>query len=159
MAIHVVQSHNINILLDAMIASSNAPSDNIFEVFKAQNFIVPNRSIEKWITQEVAKKNGVSGNSQFYTLINAFQWAAYQMVMDDKDFVRQANLPVIIVKWRIYEAVKSFVTEPTFLMHPTHELFPIVERIYQSADHITDAQDASAQRQKMLYWVADQTSR
>lgn len=159
MAIHVVQSHNINILLDAMIASSNAPSDNIFEVFKAQNFIVPNRSIEKWITQEVAKKNGVSGNSQFYTRINAFQWAAYQMVMDDKDFVRQANLPVIIVKWRIYEALKSFVTEPTFLMHPTHELFPIVERIYQSADHITDAQDALAQRQKMLYWVADQTSR
>lgn len=159
MAIHVVQSHNINILLDTMLASSNAPSENIFEVLKTQNFIVPNRSIEKWLTQEIAKKNGVSGNNQFYPRINAFQWAAYQFVLDDKEFVRQANLPVIIVKWRIYEALKGFITEPTFLMHPMHELFPIIERVYQSVADITDPAAALAQRQKMLYWVAEQTSR
>lgn len=159
MAIHVVQSHNINILLDTMLASSNAPSDNIFEVLKTQNFIVPNRSIEKWVTQEIAKKQGVSGNNKFYTRINAFQWAVYQFVLDDKDFVRQANLPAIIVKWRIYEALKGFISETDFIMHPAHELFPIVERIYQSANNIPDPSDALAQRQKMLYWVAEQTSR
>lgn len=159
MGIHVVQSHNIKTLLDTMLASSNAPSENIFEVLKTQNFIVPNRSIEKWLTQEVAKKNGLSGNYEFYTRINAFQWTAYQMVLDDKDFVRQANLPAIIVKWRIYEALKDFIVKPSLLMHPTHELLPIIERIYQSADDIVDADEAFAQRQKMLYWVAEQTSR
>lgn len=159
MAIHVIQSHNVNVLLQAMLKSSNAPSENIFEVLHTQNFIVPNRSVEKWLSQEVAKINGVSGNNKFYTRINSFQWDAYQMVLNDKDLVRQASLPMIIIKWRIYEALKGFISTKNLRMHPSHELFSIIERIYQSADHITDPQDALAQRQKMLYWVADQTSR
>lgn len=159
MTINVVQSHSVEILLEAMLRQVNQPADNLFEIFQTQSFIVPNKSVEKWLVRKVAEKTGVSANYEFYNRIHAFQWGAYQAVIEDKEKVRQANMPRIIMKWRIFEALKEFIEPNELKMHPRHELFSIISRIYESSSNMDTPDEALSKRHSMLYWVAEQSSR
>lgn len=128
MGIHVCQSHNPDILLQAMLKQVNQPTENLFGVLKTQNFVVPNKSVEKWITQKVAEQNGVSANTVFHNKLHAFQWFLYQAVLDDKERVRQANIPRLIIKLRVFEALKPFILAETNNLSPNHPLSPIINR-------------------------------
>lgn len=159
MGIHVCQSHNPDILLQAMLKQVNQPTENLFGVLKTQNFVVPNKSVEKWITQKVAEQNGVSANTVFHNKLHAFQWFLYQAVLDDKERVRQANIPRLIIKLRVFEALKPFILAETNNLSPNHPLSPIIDRIYENSSDLSIESERYQKRQNMLYWIGDQVSR
>lgn len=159
MGIHVCQSHDINLLLEAVMRQLNQPATNVLEIFQTQSFIVPNKSVEKWLTQQIAERTGVTANYEYFTNISSFQWKAYQKVVEDKDKVSKALMPRIIIKWRVYEAIRPYIMAASHTLSDDAPLYPIVSRIYDSASDISDQDEALNKRSGMLYWVADQVSR
>ncbi|WP_122898870.1 exodeoxyribonuclease V subunit gamma [Acinetobacter sp. B51(2017)] len=159
MAIHVMQSQRIEVLFEAMLRAVQQPYQNPLMVLKAQHFIVPSIALETWLTQRLAEKRGISANNQFHHRIRGFQWWAYQEVLhDQRDEVRKANLPRLMIKWRIYQSLKNFIQSPINPLKQQHPLYPIIQRIYASADRLQGFEQLG-KKQSMLYWVAEQVSR
>ena len=160
MAIHVIQSQRIDVLLQAMQKTVFKPAKNAFQVLQAQHFIVPSPAVEAWLTQKLAEQQGISANTQFHHRIRGFQWSAYQWVLvDQKDEVRKANIPRLIIKWRVFQALKEFIQAELNPLEVAHPLYPIIQRIYASADRLQQGIDKQLKKQSMLYWVAEQVSR
>ncbi|OTG85686.1 exonuclease V subunit gamma [Acinetobacter sp. ANC 4558] len=160
MGIHVIQSQRIDVLLEAMSATIQKPTSNPFDVLKSQHFIVPSPAVEAWLTQKLSEKKGISANTVFHHRIRGFQWTAYQWVLEKhKDKVRKANIPRIIMKWRIFQTLKEYIQEDENTLSSDHPLFPIVQRIYDSADRLDQSLEKQLKKQGMLYWVAEQVSK
>lgn len=159
MGIHVIQSQRIDVLVEAMIKTIRKPTSNPFEVLRTQHFIVPSPAIEAWLTQRLAEKKGISANTAFHQRIRGFQWSAYQQVLqDDKDKVRKANIPKLIIKWRVFQALKEFIQAEQNPLDSNHSLHSIVQRIYDSADRLEHGLEKQLKKQNMLYWVSQQVS-
>lgn len=159
MGIHVCQSQCLDILLQALLKQIGQPKISPLSVLATQHFIVPNKAVEQWLTQSIAQKKGISANKVFHQRIQSFQWYIYQQVLTDKDQVRQANIPRLVMKWRIFEALKPFIQPEKISLISTHPLHGIIERIYDSASHLQAGIDKQLKKQSMLYWVAEQVSR
>ena len=159
MAIHVIQSQRIEVLVQGVLQSIANPVQHPFAVLKSQHFIVPTPAVEEWLTQKIAEQQGVSANSQFHQRIRGFQWFAYQQVLEDKDKVRKANIPRLIMKWRIYQALKGFIRSDDITLATTHPLYSIIQRIYDSAAQLEDGLEKKLKKQSMLYWVSEQVSK
>ena len=159
MAIHVIQSQRIEVLVQGVLQSIAKPNQHPFAVLKTQHFIVPTPAIEEWLTQKIAEQQGISANSQFHQRIRGFQWFAYQQVLEDKDKVRKANIPRLIMKWRIYQALKSFIHSDEITLATTHPLYSIIQRIYDSAAQLENVLEKKLKKQSMLYWVSEQVSK
>lgn len=159
MAIHVMQSQRIEVLFEAMLRAVQQTKAHPLMVLKAQHFIVPSLAIETWLTQRLAEQRGISANNQFHHRMRGFQWWAYQEVLhDQRDEVRKANLPRLMIKWRIYQSLKDFVQAPHNTLSQQHPLYPIIQRIYASADRLEGFEQLN-KKQSMLYWVSEQVSR
>ena len=160
MAIHVIQSQRIDVLVHAMLTTVNKPAATPFQVLKTQHFIVPSHAVEAWLTQKLAEQKGISANTQFHHRIRGFQWSAYQWVLvEQKEQVRKANIPRIIIKWRIFQALKTFIQAEQNPLTTDHPLYSIVQRIYDSADRLEQGVEKQLKKQGMLYWVSEQVSR
>ena len=160
MAIHVIQSQRIDVLVHAMLTTVNKPAATPFQVLKTQHFIVPSHAVEAWLTQKLAEQKGISANTQFHHRIRGFQWSAYQWVLvEQKEQVRKANIPRIIIKWRIFQALKTFIQAEHNPLTTEHPLYSIVQRIYDSADRLEQGVEKQLKKQGMLYWVSEQVSR
>lgn len=160
MAIHVIQSQRIDVLVHAMLTTVNKPATTPFQVLQTQHFIVPSHAVEAWLTQKLAEQKGISANTQFHHRIRGFQWSAYQWVLvDQKEQVRKANIPRIIIKWRVFQALKAFIQGEKNSLQLDHPLYSIVQRIYDSADRLEQGIEKQLKKQGMLYWVAEQVSR
>ncbi|MFV5464869.1 exodeoxyribonuclease V subunit gamma, partial [Acinetobacter sp. 207] len=109
MAIHVIQSQRIEVLVNEMLKTIRQPTSNPLQVLQTQHFIVPSVAVEKWLTEKIAEQKGISANTEFHHRIRAFQWAAYQAVLDDKDRVRQANIPRIVMQWRVFYDLQPWI--------------------------------------------------
>ena len=141
MAIHVIQSQRIDVLVHAMLTSVNKPATQPFQVLQTQHFIVPSPAIEAWLTQQLAEQKGISANSQFHHRIRGFQWSAYQWVLTEhKEQVRKANIPRLIIKWRVFQSLKSFIQAEHNPLNSKHALYSLVQRIYDSADRLDQGQ-------------------
>lgn len=159
MGIHVMQSQRIEVLFEAMLRAVQQPSHQPLMVLKSQHFIVPSVAMETWLTQRLAEHSGISANNQFHMRMRGFQWWAYQAVLhQQRDEVRKANLPRLMVKWRVYQSLKHYIQNPKNQLNTSHPLFPIVARIYASADRLA-GHEQQLKKQSMLYWVAEQVSR
>lgn len=159
MAIRVIQSQRIEVLLEAMLEAGHQPEQNPLEALKIRHFIVPSMAVQTWLTVRLSEYQGISANHLFHQRIRAFQWFAYQAVLDDKEKVRKANIPRLILKWRTYQTLKPYIqhnTNPLRLDHPLHS---IVQRIYDSAERLNNATEQQLKKQGMLYWVSEQVSR
>ncbi|MEB3753529.1 exodeoxyribonuclease V subunit gamma [Acinetobacter sp. MD2(2019)] len=158
MGIHICQSQRLEILAQALLQQSQTQEQSIFQALEAQHFIVPSLAMEHWLKQYIAKAQGISANTHFHQRIQTFQWFAYQQILSNKERVRQANIPRLVMKWRIYSALEQYIQPPQFSLDHAHPLFSIVERIYLSAEQVAEA-DRPQKKQSMLYWVAEQVSR
>ncbi|ENX62114.1 MULTISPECIES: exodeoxyribonuclease V subunit gamma [Acinetobacter] len=158
MGIHVIQSQRLDVLLQGVMASITQPSNSPFQVFKTQHFIVPSPAQEQWLTQKVAEQQGMTANYQFHQRIRGFQWYAYQQVLENKEQVRKANIPRLILKWRIHQALQPFIQPEQNTVANEHPLYSIVQRIYDSADQLQQGTEKQLKKQSMLYWVAEQVS-
>ncbi|MCL5767178.1 exodeoxyribonuclease V subunit gamma [Acinetobacter sp. ANC5681] len=158
MGIHVIQSQSLEVLLQGVMASITQPSSSPFQVFKTQHFIVPSPAQEQWLTQKIAEQQGMTANYQFHQRIRGFQWYAYQQVLENKEQVRKANIPRLILKWRIYQALQPFIQPEQNTVVNEHPLYSIVQRIYDSADQLQQGTEKQLKKQSMLYWVAEQVS-
>ena len=158
MGIHVIQSQRLDVLLQGVMASINQPSNSPFQVFKTQHFIVPSPAQEQWLTQKIAEQQGMTANYQFHQRIRGFQWYAYQQVLENKEKVRKANIPRLILKWRIHQALQPFIQADQISLAEDHPLYSIVQRIYDSADQLKQGREKQLKKQSMLYWVAEQVS-
>ena len=158
MGIHVIQSQRLDVLLQGVMASITQPSASPFQVFKTQHFIVPSPAQEQWLTQKIAEQQGMTANYQFHQRIRGFQWYAYQQVLENKEQVRKANIPRLILKWRIYQALQPFIQPEQNTVVNEHPLYSIVQRIYDSADQLQQGTEKQLKKQSMLYWVAEQVS-
>ena len=159
MAIHVIQSQRIEVLLEEMLRVGHQPSKSPFEALKTQHFIVPSPAVQTWLTVKLSEHQGISANNLFHQRIRAFQWFAYQAVLDDKEKVRKANIPRMILKWRTYQVLKPYIQNtdnPLAIDHPLHS---IIQRIYDSAMRLSDHTQQQLKKQGMLYWVSEQISR
>lgn len=162
MAIHVIQSQRIDVLLDSMLRIVNQTARHPFEVLQPRHFIVPSPAVESWLTQKIAEKKGISANSQFHHRIRAFQWTSYQWVLNapkEVEQVREANIPRIIIKWRVFQALRKCILPEHIPLDVDHPLYSIVKRIYDSADRLEQGTEKQLKKQSMLYWVAEQVSR
>ena len=158
MGIHVIQSQRLDVLLQGVMASITQPSNSPFQVFKTQHFIVPSPAQEQWLTQKIAEQQGMTANYQFHQRIRGFQWYAYQQVLENKEKVRKANIPRLILKWRIHQALQPFIQADQISLAEDHPLYSIVQRIYDSADQLQHGKEKQLKKQSMLYWVAEQVS-
>ncbi|MEN5173416.1 exodeoxyribonuclease V subunit gamma [Acinetobacter higginsii] len=158
MGIHVIQSQRLDVLLQGVMASITQPSNSPFQVFKTQHFIVPSPAQEQWLTQKIAEQQGMTANYQFHQRIRGFQWYAYQQVLENKEQVRKANIPRLILKWRIHQALQPFIQPEQNTVANEHPLYSIVQRIYGSADQLQQGTEKQLKKQSMLYWVAEQVS-
>lgn len=158
MGIHVIQSQSLEVLLQGVMASITQPSSSPFQVFKTQHFIVPSPAQEQWLTQKIAEQQGMTANYQFHQRIRGFQWYAYQQVLENKEQVRKANIPRLILKWRIHQALQPFIQPEQNTVVNEHPLYSIVQRIYDSADQLQQGTEKQLKKQSMLYWVAEQVS-
>ena len=158
MGIHVIQSQRLEVLLQGVMASITQPSSSPFQVFKTQHFIVPSPAQEQWLTQKIAEQQGMTANYQFHQRIRGFQWYAYQQVLENKEQVRKANIPRLILKWRIHQALQPFIQSEQNSLAQEHPLYSIVQRIYASADQLQQGAEKQLKKQSMLYWVAEQVS-
>ncbi|SDB81312.1 exodeoxyribonuclease V subunit gamma [Acinetobacter boissieri] len=158
MAIHVCQSQKLEVLAQILLAQVNQPSENLLSALQSQHFIVPNPAIEHWLTQYIAQQHGISANHVFHHRIQAFQWFIYQHVLTNKDQVRQANLPRLVMKWRIY-TVLSQLSEQGIKLSKDHPMYAFLQRIEDSASHLTDTKQKQQKKQSMWYWVAENVSK
>lgn len=159
MGIHVIQSQRIDVLVQGVLQSIATPSSHPFDVLKTQHFIVPSPAVQEWLTQKISEIQGISANTLFHQRIRGFQWYAYQQVLENKDKVRKANIPRLIMKWRIYQTLKPFIEAEHFDLAAEHPLFSIIQRIYDSADRLEQGLEKQQKKQSMLYWVAEQVSK
>lgn len=159
MGIHVIQSQRIDVLLQGVLASTSQASTHPLQVLKTQHFIVPSPAVEQWLIQKLAEQQGMSANYQFHQRVRGFQWFAYQQVLTaHKEQVRKANIPRLIFKWRVHQALHEFIQPDTISIDTSHPLHSIVQRIYDSADRLEQGIDKQLKKQKMLYWVAEQVA-
>ena len=158
MGIHVIQSQRLEVLLQGVMTAITQPSTSPFQVFKTQHFIVPSPAQEQWLTQKIAEQQGMTANYQFHQKIRGFQWFAYQQVLENKEQVRKANIPHLILKWRIYQALQPFIQAEQINLALEHPLYSIVQRIYDSADQLKHSTEKQLKKQSMLYWVAEQVA-
>lgn len=159
MAIHVIQSQRIDVLLQGMAKTVHVTAQNPFAVLATQHFIVPNAAVNQWLTEKLSELQGIHANYQFHQRIRGFQWFAYQQVLSEhKEQVRKANIPKLIIKWRIYQAMLEYIEPEHLPLEPSHPLYPIIERIYHNAEALQQPQDRQLKKQRMLYWVAEQVS-
>ncbi|ENW79275.1 exodeoxyribonuclease V, gamma subunit [Acinetobacter sp. NIPH 284] len=158
MGIHVIQSQSLEVLLQGVMASITQSSSSPFQVFQTQHFIVPSPAQEQWLTQKIAEQQGMTANYQFHQRIRGFQWYAYQQVLENKEQVRKANIPRLILKWRIHQALQPFIQPEQNTVVNEHPLYSIVQRIYDSADQLQQGTEKQIKKQSMLYWVAEQVS-
>ena len=159
MAIHVIQSQRIDVLVQGLLQNTTQPSKNPFAVLQTQHFIVPSPAVQEWLSQRIAEQQGISANSQFHQRIRGFQWFAYQQVLEDKDKVRKANIPRLIMKWRIYQTLKSFIENDENSLADDHPLYGIIKRIYDAASQLENGLEKQLKKQSMLYWVSEQVSK
>ena len=159
MGIHVCQSQCLDILLQALLKQIGQPKTSSLSVLATQHFIVPSKAVEQWLTQSIAEQQGISANRIYHQRIQSFQWYIYQQVLTDKDQVRQANIPRLVMKWRIFEALKPFITPEKINLVPTHPLYGVINRVYDSALNLDEGLEKQLKKQSMLYWIADQVSR
>lgn len=159
MGIHVIQSQRIEVLVQGVIQTDRAPSRDPFKILKTQQFVVPSAAIQEWLTQRLAEHQGISANSMFHQGLRGFQWFAYQQILTDKDKVRKANIPRLIMKWRIYQVLKPFIESEQIRMDAQHPLYPLIERIYESAIRLTGQLEKIQKKTSMLYWISDQVSK
>jgi len=134
MGIHVIQSQRIDVLVHGVLSTLGQPAVHPLEVLKTQHFVVPTPAIEQWLTQKMAEEQGISANQLFHQRIRGFQWYAYQQVLADKDKVRKANIPRLIMKWRVYQALSPFIEAEKLQLDQQHPLYPIICRIYDTAE-------------------------
>ena len=159
MAIHVIQSQRIDVLLQGMARTSQSRHEQPFQVLATQHFIVPNAAVQQWLTEKLSELQGIHANYQFHQRIRGFQWYAYQQVLSEhKDQVRKANIPRLILKWRIYQALYSYIQSEQMQLTIEHPLYSIIARIYDSADRLTQGIEKQLKKQSMLYWIAEQVS-
>lgn len=91
--------------------------------------------------------------------MRGFQWYAYQQVLTaHKEQVRKANIPRLIFKWRVHQALQEFIQPDVMSIDSSHPLHSIVQRIYDSADRLEQGIEKQLKKQKMLYWVAEQVA-
>ncbi|RKG32374.1 exonuclease V subunit gamma [Acinetobacter guerrae] len=159
MAIHVIQSQRIDVLLQGLAQTSQYSHEQPFQVLATQHFIVPNAAVQQWLTEKLSELQGIHANYQFHQRIRGFQWYAYQQVLSEhKDQVRKANIPRLILKWRIYQALHSYIQSDQMQVTIEHPLYSIIARIYDSADRLNHGIEKQLKKQSMLYWIAEQVS-
>lgn len=159
MGIHVIQSQRIEVLLGAYIQLTKQAAARPLAVLQTQHFITPNAAVEQWLTQKISEQQGISANYVYHQRIRGFQWYAYQRVLEDKDKVRRANSPQLIMKWRIYQALDGYIQAEQNPLPETHALFPIIKRIYHSAELLPQGIERQLKKQSMLYWLAEQVAK
>ena len=148
MAIHVIQSQRIDVLLQGVWQSVQQPSQNPFDVLETQHFIVPSAAVQQWLTEKLSELQGITANYQFHQRIRGFQWFVYQQVLTEhKDQVRKANIPRLILKWRVFQALNPLIQSAHMTLSPEHPAYSLVDRIYTSADQLQQV-DQQQQKQK-----------
>ena len=139
MAIHVIQSQRIDVLVQGLLQNTAQPSKNPFTVLKTEHFIVPSPAVQEWLTQKISEQQGISANNQFHHRIRGFQWFAYQQILENKDKVRKANIPRLIMKWRIYQTLKNHIDSDENQLPLDHPLFGIRNGFMIQLQHLSMA--------------------
>lgn len=153
MGLDIIQSQNLDILFEAVLHRCSQPASAAMQVFQPQYFIVPSHGMGRWLEQKIAERKGVSAN-QRYLGLRTFQWDMYQQVLG-AEVIAQAP-QILNMKWRIFLFLSQYLTTLVSAQHP---LFPILQRVQQQSEWMTDATARYSKQQKMLYWIADHTSR
>ncbi len=158
MGIHVVQSQRIDALFEAMCQTVRQVNTSALQVLQPQHFIVPSVAVETWLVKQLAEKYGISANTIFHHRIRGFQWALYQDVLQhERQKVRQANIPRLMIKWRVFHALKPFI-QHQIQIDTKHPVASLIQRIEQHAQHL-QGRAQQEKKQSMLYWIAEQVSR
>ena len=157
MAMNVVQSQRLSVLLHALQQHSLNARQTPLQLLQALHCIVPNVAVENWLKQQLTLQQGISAHWQFHYGIRSFQWNAYQQVLPEKDRVRKANLPQLMMKWRIYQLLQQFFQQDGLHIASDHVLASVLQRVDDSAQALAATQ-RSAKIHSMLYWLATQTA-
>ena len=138
MAIHVIQSQRIDVLLDSMLRIVNQSAKIPWPCY-SRGILLCRHLQSRPGSLKNCREKGISANTQFHHRIRAFQWASYQWVLNNPkevEQVREANIPRIIIKWRVFQALRKCILPEQILLEIDHPLYSIIKRIYDSADRL-----------------------
>lgn len=158
MSLHILHSHRLDYLFEAFVHVGFQAQSDVRQVLQAKQVIVPNDAVQEWLKIKLADAIGISANIQFHQGITSFQWFIYQHLAQKRDDVRDANLPRLVMKWQIYQYLSHMIQADVLQIDEQHPLANILQRIYQRGSHFKTSTQRYQARQRMLYWVAEQTS-
>lgn len=154
MSLNITQSHQIETLFQVLALQLQQPSSTIFDL---RHIVIPNLAVKQWLIQRIAQQFGICSQIYWHQNVNELQWFLYQAVEQDKDKVRRANLPRVVMKWQIYQYLLTMVQSAQMdLTSEQHVFEPIIQRIYDYSQTIIDEQQARLKRQQMAYWLSHQ---
>lgn len=153
--LNVIQSHHIDYLFAQLKLDFSQHHQHIFAM---RHIVTPNPAVKQWLTQNIAQSYGICSQVQWHQNVNELEWFLYQDVEQDKDKVRKANLPRVVMKWQIYQCLLKFIQKEQNPVNVQHSMYAIVQRIYAYCENIQDVQQARLKRQQMAYWLSEQVA-
>ena len=79
--------------------------------------------------------------------------------MTDKDHVRKANIPRLMMKWRIYQTLKSYIESDENTVELEHPLYSIIQRIYDSAGQLEHSLEKQLKNYSKSYLDSNHNSK
>lgn len=159
MSFILVQSHRLDTLMSCLVEQHFQSTVTLSQILCPQHIIVPNPAIKYWLTQQLAKQTSICANIYWHKNINEFQWFIFQQSSDQKEYIRQANLPRLVMKWQIYQCLLPYIRLENNQINAEHVLYPVIQNIYDQTNHFLSAEDRLLKRQSMLYWISEHVSR
>ncbi|AOA57170.1 exodeoxyribonuclease V subunit gamma [Acinetobacter larvae] len=170
MGIHVIQSQRLDILLQGVLHTTQQQSTDPFAILASQHIVAPSTAIQEWLTLRLSEAQGISANSIFHQRIRGLQWYLYQQVLTDKERVRKANIPSLVLKWRIYQVLlEQFQqyakqnakqtekqTSSSAQASNPHPLSSLLQRVIDNGKALPSAKQQRQRQHAMLYWIAEQ---
>lgn len=153
MPLNITQSHQIETLFYKFAFDIQQHQQAIFNL---HHVVTPNPAVKQWLIQRISQHFGVCSQIQWHQNVNELEWFLYQVVAQDKDQVRKANLPRVVMKWQIYQCLLKFIDKPSNQVPEHHDMYGLIQRIYHYCEHISDELQARLRRQQMAYWLSEQ---
>lgn len=153
MPLNITQSHHIDTLFYQFAFDMQQQQQSIFNLY---HVVTPNSAVKQWLMQRIAQHFGICSQIQWHQNVNELEWFLYQFVAQDKDQVRKANLPRVVMKWQIYQCLLKFIYTTQNRVAESHDMYGLVQRIYHYCENISDETQARLKRQQMAYWLSEQ---
>jgi len=104
--LHVHSSNRLENLLSGLLSQINNG-----DPFLAEVIVVQNPGMSRWLSQQIAEREGISANLEFITPAN-FLWRTAQCWFDD--LTEHPSRNKVRLQWQIFQLLPEFLSQSAF---------------------------------------------